>query len=167
MNNAMKLVAKMLLVLPVAVACAQDMRLENPSCFAIDLEGDEAQAALDAIDAWHPHPIEIDIQIGGSCKNRIGYASDSDPYWKGPTHRAYTKINHDASGARTETHIRLNPEFPWNECRMRETLTHEFGHALGIEGHSADEDSIMSATIAGCSGNEVTQDDHDHVHSIY
>lgn len=132
---------------------------DDETCLAIDadLPTEVQEAALEAIEAWEPHPVDVDVSIGGNCKNRVSmedHENFPDAYATAPKTLTW-------DGRRGESDIIVNPEW-WTKhitrmrrgdrtaeyhCQMVGALIHEMGHWWGLQDHSDDHRDVMRTTM--------------------
>lgn len=84
-------------------------------------------------------------------------------------HLAYTSTWSDTDGILVAFDIALNPTVAWESGAfdLQSTLTHEVGHALGLD-HSDQTGSVMAPTLLqGTYARELHEDDVDAVLTLY
>lgn len=155
--------------------------LDDPTCVRLDpaFNAEETEAALDAFEAWEPHPVKLDIAIGGRCANEIK-KQDHQKFRRDEPAKMFTDQEVLVTSVRGQTDILINPHTDWAEidadigkpyCQLTEGLVHEIGHLFGMtEDDHADEDdehSIMVPKLWGCTGRVITDTDRSVMNSIY
>lgn len=156
-----------LIALCLAAGCAADAgppRWHRGPLRLCALEGVDADTLLAAAGAWEPYTLGM-AMVDGGC--------DVEVLWGRPISTGATQVRLD-DGAIVFARIWLHRDKPIGDAAddpdaldLQTILTHEVGHALGIE-HSDDPRAVMyEHVLPGEVRRELTADDVDAVHALY